>query len=99
MPRTIAPNEVPPPPDAAPNRIRWTVQQCDAIREAGVLTSPVLAAEVEQIHRGNRVNSSLVILVLDESVALVLPGDLTRRQLAVLDFTERLKNRLNILLG
>jgi Uma2 family endonuclease len=25
------------PPEAAPNRIRWTRQQCEAIREAGIL--------------------------------------------------------------
>jgi Uma2 family endonuclease len=38
MPKTLGPADLPSPPETAPNRIRWTRQQCEAIREAGILT-------------------------------------------------------------
>ncbi|HZP83843.1 MAG TPA: Uma2 family endonuclease [Chthonomonadaceae bacterium] len=38
MPRTLTPADIPPPPETAPNRIRWTRQQCEAIRDTGILT-------------------------------------------------------------
>lgn len=37
MPRTLTPADNP-PPETAPNRIRWTRQQCEAIQDAGILT-------------------------------------------------------------
>lgn len=36
MPEVLA--EKPIPFDCYPNRMRWTIQQCDALREAGFLT-------------------------------------------------------------
>lgn len=70
MPQTVEP--ITGAPEPAPNRIRWTRAQCDAIREAGVLTGRYELIDGEIISKMGQKppHTSALTLLMERLVAL-----------------------------
>ncbi len=65
MPRILTPGEIPTPPESAPNRIRWTRRQCEAIREAQILTGRYELIDGEIISKmGQKPSHAYVVSLL-----------------------------------
>lgn len=65
MPTPISPADIPPRPETTPNRIQWTRAQCEAIREAGVLTGRYELIDGEIISKmGQKPEHTYVIRML-----------------------------------
>jgi Uma2 family endonuclease len=81
MPTILTPADIPPRPETAPNRIRWTRQQCDAIRDAGILTDHYELIDGEIISKmGQKPPHSYVITALLTWLTRLFGADCLRIQ-------------------
>lgn len=82
MPRTVEP--VRGGPEPTPNRIRWTRAQCDAIREAGVLTGRCELVHGEIISKmGQKPPHAVVIGLLFQWLVAVFRAQFVRVQATI----------------
>jgi Uma2 family endonuclease len=88
MPTRLHSPDLPTRPETAPGRIRWTRQQCAAIREAGILTGRYELIEGEiLVKMGQKpAHASAIVRLMTWLVAL-FGGEYVRIQLS-LDVTE-----------
>ena len=80
MPQTI--ERVPYMPEPAPNSVRWTLQQCSAMRECGILTSRYELIDGEIILKmGQKRSHALVIMQLTSWLIGLFGGAFVQFQL------------------